>query len=207
MPIKGRTKRDVLNEFRHEEILDAARQVFARKGFRDASVDEIAQAAGVAKGTVYLYYSSKEAVYQAALEDGLRRLIDEIRARMAAATGLREQVRAFVATKLEHFDKHRDFVRIYYAEMGQAMAHPSCMQGKFKELYIEQLELLKDALRAAVERGEVASLDVDLTACMLFDVTRGLITNRLLGWSHASGPEEVDTVVQMAWSGLKKGKR
>src|SRR5512135_2087611 len=108
MALKGRTKREVLAEFRHEEILEAARRVFAQKGFRDTSVDEIAQAAGVAKGTVYLYYSSKEAIYTAALEDGLRRLIDDVRARMGAAAGLREKIRAFVATKLAHFDQHRD---------------------------------------------------------------------------------------------------
>src|SRR4051812_29048738 len=108
MPVKGRTKREVLAEFRHEEILEAARQVFAQKGFRDTSVDEIAQAAGVAKGTVYLYYPSKEAIYNAALEDGLRHLIDAVRTRMDAESGLRGMIRAFVATKLEHFEQHRD---------------------------------------------------------------------------------------------------
>jgi AcrR family transcriptional regulator len=204
MPVKGRTKREVVAEFRHEEILEAARRVFGEKGFRETAVEQIAQAAGVAKGTVYLYYPSKEALYQAALEDGLRRLVAEVRLRMESAVGLRAQIHAFVATKLEHFEQHRDLVRIFYAEMGQAMAHPACLQGRFRDLYLEQLEMLKSALAAAAERGEVRGLDVELAACVLFDVTRGLITNRLLGRSPANGPDhsEVGAVVELVWNGL-----
>ena len=58
-----RTKKDVVTEFRTAGILEAARKVFAKKGFNDATVDDIANAAGVAKGTVYLYYRSKREVY------------------------------------------------------------------------------------------------------------------------------------------------
>ena len=59
MPVLGRTKKDVLSEFRKSELLNAARAVFGKKGFHDASIEEIAEMAEVAKGTVYLYYKSK----------------------------------------------------------------------------------------------------------------------------------------------------
>jgi len=59
MPVLGRTKKDVLSEFRKSELLTAARTVFGKKGFHDASIEEIAELAEVAKGTVYLYYRSK----------------------------------------------------------------------------------------------------------------------------------------------------
>ena len=70
MPLRGVTKREVLADFRRAELVDAASAVFARKGFAGASVDEIAKMAGVAKGTVYLYYPSKHDIYWAALESG-----------------------------------------------------------------------------------------------------------------------------------------
>src|SRR5438045_7862535 len=69
-----RTKKDVVTEFRTAGILEAARKVFAKKGFSDATVDDIALAAGVAKGTVYLYYSSKREVYFAALKFGIEQM-------------------------------------------------------------------------------------------------------------------------------------
>ena len=71
MPVAGRTRKDVVTEFREAEILQAARQVFARQGFADASMEEIAQVAGLAKGTLYLYYDSKRELYRAALRAGL----------------------------------------------------------------------------------------------------------------------------------------
>ncbi|HVB38785.1 MAG TPA: helix-turn-helix domain-containing protein, partial [Vicinamibacterales bacterium] len=65
MPLEGRTKQDVLSEFRCAEILTAARGVFARKGYQAATMDDIAGAAGVGKGTLYLYYRSKRDIYLA----------------------------------------------------------------------------------------------------------------------------------------------
>jgi AcrR family transcriptional regulator len=69
-----RTKKEVVTEFRTAGILEAARKVFAKKGFSDATVDDIANAAGVAKGTIYLYYKSKRDVYFAALKFGLEQM-------------------------------------------------------------------------------------------------------------------------------------
>ena len=69
-----RTKKDVVTEFRTVGILEAARKVFAMKGFNEATVDDIADAAGVAKGTVYLYYRSKRDVYLAALKFGIQQM-------------------------------------------------------------------------------------------------------------------------------------
>ena len=81
MPVLGRTKKDVLSEFRRSELLTAARAVFAKKGFHDASIEEIAEMAEVAKGTVYLYYKSKNELYMEALRFGLESLNKELNAR------------------------------------------------------------------------------------------------------------------------------
>jgi hypothetical protein len=71
MAIAGKTKKDVLLEFRTAEILDAARTVFAQRGFAGATIDAIALAAGVAKGTVYLYFESKRELFLASLREGV----------------------------------------------------------------------------------------------------------------------------------------
>ena len=71
MSVSIKTKKDVVTEFRTSGILEAARKTFAKKGFHDATVDDVAAAAGVAKGTVYLYYRSKQDVYLATLKFGI----------------------------------------------------------------------------------------------------------------------------------------
>src|SRR5499426_3215314 len=120
MPVAGKTRKDVVTEFREAEILQAARQVFARRGFTDASMEEIAQVAGLAKGTLYLYYPSKRELYRKALRAGLSALCDALDRAVAAAPTLGRRVEAYVGTKITHFDEHRDFFRIYLAEFGNA---------------------------------------------------------------------------------------
>src|SRR5689334_532546 len=117
MPVLGKTKQEVLTEFRCSEILDAARKVFARNGFSQATMEEIAEVAGVAKGTVYLYFPSKRAVYLAALRQGIEELHRRTDHRLAATSSTREKIQAFIETRVEYFDENRDFFKIYYSEL------------------------------------------------------------------------------------------
>jgi AcrR family transcriptional regulator len=77
-PATKRTKQEVVTEFRCAEILEAARKVFAKKGFVDATMDDIAAATGLAKGTLYLYFKSKRDVYMKTLQEGLTELLDRV---------------------------------------------------------------------------------------------------------------------------------
>ena len=61
-----------VSERKKTAILDAARAVFSRKGYADAAVEDVAEEAHIAKGTVYLYFKSKEEMYLAALAKDLR---------------------------------------------------------------------------------------------------------------------------------------
>src|SRR6188472_2603840 len=86
MAVLGRTKKDVILEFRTTEILEAARTVFASRGFDGATIDAIALTAGVAKGTVYLYFDSKRDLFLASMREGVLALHEEVSAAMNAAT-------------------------------------------------------------------------------------------------------------------------
>src|ERR1043165_4940374 len=98
--MKNRTKQDVLQEFRTSELLHAARVVFSKRGFHDATIDEIARQAGVAKGTVYLYFKSKEAIYLGALRDGISTLIAEMRSKAEGDGTAEEKMRNLLAAKI-----------------------------------------------------------------------------------------------------------
>jgi len=96
-------------------ILDAARTVFSRQGYAGAAVGEVASEAGVAKGTLYLYFKSKEELYLAALARDLGCLAHRARAEMERAPTLREQILAFLRVRLEYAAANQDFLRIYLA--------------------------------------------------------------------------------------------
>ena len=194
------TKSQVVAAFRRAEILEAARRVFGQRGYATASVDEIARAASVAKGTVYLYYPSKQAIYWAALRNGLTELRSQLRERTEREATLNGKIRAFVATKVEYLSRHRDFFRIYQAEFGRVALSGGCLQKDLRGLYQEQLELLRSAIEAGVKRREIRKLRPELAALGIVAVTRGLITEKLLA-SPASAVD-VDAVVELLWKGL-----
>src|SRR5438034_6410514 len=113
MTTEIKTKKDVVTEFRTSGILEAARKVFAKKGFHEAKVDDIAETAGVAKGTVYLYYASKRDVYFAALKFGIAQMYSLILDELKKVATPEEKLKALIATKLAYFDENRDFFKIY----------------------------------------------------------------------------------------------
>jgi len=198
------TTRQILSAYRRGEILEAARRVFARKGFAKAGIGEIAREAGIAKGTVYLYFRSKDAVYWAALGAGMRELHDEATRQVRAATGTEGKIRAFAETKLRYFDRNRDFLRIYHAELGNALTRPSAANHEFTRIYQEQVGLLASVLRAAARRREIRPVRPEKVAAAIFEITRGLIVQRLL--SEPSGSPEADAafVVDLVLKGLRR---
>jgi len=203
MPVFGRTKKDVLSEFRRSELLIAARAVFGRKGFHDASIEEIADMAEVAKGTVYLYYKSKRDLYMEALRFGVETLNKELKERAEAPGSCLETLRVLTETKIAFFEENRDFFRIYYSELGKLPTHPSAI-AMVRDLYIEQTKVFERVLREGMRRREVRNLDVEKMAFAIADLTRGIATQRLLGTSKTRLGDDVDFVLSFIWKGIAR---
>ena len=198
------TKKDVVTAFRTEEILRAARTIFARKGFYETTVDDIARAAGVSKGTVYLYYSSKNDIYWAALKDGIRELHEKLETAMNSVETVQEKVRTFIAVKMEYYQGNREFFKIYFSEFGNTFSHPLQMQKEIKELYRKQARLLRSVIDQGVREKSVRALSSDAAAYAISDVTRCVITHRLLNWSRKDARQDSDFVFDLVWKGIVK---
>lgn len=196
----GRTKQDVVCEFRTAEILEAARKMFARKGFNGTTVDDIAEAAGLAKGTVYLYFPSKRDIYLAALRQGLTGLIEGTRRAVSAAETPAAKLRAFVSTRLQFAEDNRDLAPILQAEFANLVL-PHVGRG-FRNLYLEQVRTLRLILEEAMEFGEIRAVRADVAAMMIYDMTRSLVMQRRMGWSKASLEEDLEMLLGLIWDGL-----
>jgi len=202
MPVRGKTKQEVVSEFRCAEILEAARKVFSKNGFNETTVDDIAGAAGVAKGTVYLYFRSKREIYLAALTQGIARLNEETRERVEAPDAIQAKIRAFIGTRVRYFEENRDFFKIYQSEFGNILVHPANLHKDFKELYCQQARLLESVLREAAKQGAIRCTRADSTALIIYDMTRALIFQRLLGWSRVDVEKDIEFLFDLIWRGI-----
>lgn len=197
-----RTKKDVVTEFRTSGILEAARSVFAAKGFSEATVDDIATAAGVAKGTVYLYYRSKREIYFAALKSGIEQMFAALEEQLNAETTTEGKLRALISVKLEYFDENRDFFKIYYSELGNLFTHPGALDSEFKTLYLQQAKVIEGILKEGARKKVLRNVRAEQTAFAISDITRGVVSQRILGWSKSKLNQDVDFIFDLIWKGI-----
>ena len=197
-----KTKKDVVTEFRTAGILEAARSVFATKGFNDATVDDIANAAGVAKGTVYLYYRSKRDVYFSALKFGIQQMYAALDEQLKAESTTEGKLRALIAVKLAYFDENRDFFKIYYSELGNLCIHPGAIDSEFKTLYLEQAKVIESILKEGARKKVLRAVRAEQAAFAISDIIRGVVTQRLLGWSKSKTTQDVEFIFDLIWKGI-----
>ncbi|MGI8745296.1 MAG: TetR/AcrR family transcriptional regulator [Bryobacteraceae bacterium] len=193
-PKPGRTKKEVVTEFRCKSILGAARAVFARKGFSAALVDDIADEAGIAKGTVYLYFRSKEEIYLAALVEDLQRFHEQTLEAVKTAQGARQKIRAFAEVGLENCRTHRDFLRIFVSEFHK----PKALAG----LHRQRLHLLASILEEGIQAGEIRPVSVPAAAAALFDIIRGSMERQLLDELKNSPGQDLEFILDLIWTGV-----
>lgn len=192
-------------EYRRRTILDAARTVFSRHGFAGTTVDLIAREADVAKGTLYLYYPSKSAIYAAAVVAALEDLASETVAALGAGGPTRDVLRAFFVTRWRYFERHAEFFRIYLTEQG-ALAQDKAgavVRREAARLHERQVKALERVLEAGVRARELRRVNSRAAARMLFDLSYGVIVRRLRGFASSAAPD-VDEALELLWKGLAR---
>jgi AcrR family transcriptional regulator len=202
MALERRTRQQVLTEFRTAEILSAASAVFGDKGFAAATVEDIARAAGVAKGTVYLYFPSKAEICRAAFARNVGELRQRAVAAITSAPEAASAIRAFATTKLAYFQEHLGFFAVYRGEAWADLGAGGALQSAIAASSEAQIAALADVLEAAIATGEVRPVPTIAAAQAVFDLTRAVIERRLRGDASGSSEDEAALVADLLWKGL-----
>ena len=101
---------------REERMLDAGERIFGRRGFRSASMEEIADASGITKALLYQYFGSKEGLYEACVERARARLFDRLEYEAESASPGRDRLRAVIAAYFEFLDEQRSSWWLLYGD-------------------------------------------------------------------------------------------
>ena len=119
IPARPRGQRKVPRAVREPQMLEMAGRIFAARGFHDASMDEIAEAAGVSKPMLYSYFGSKDGLYFAYVNAAYRELIAAIDQAVAmAGSDPEEQLRLGTVAYYTYVDEHRHAFRVLFREIG-----------------------------------------------------------------------------------------
>jgi TetR/AcrR family fatty acid metabolism transcriptional regulator len=193
-----KTKQQMVTEFRRTEIIDAARSIFARRGFALATMDEVAKEAGIAKGTIYLYFRSKTEVYKAVLDHDMSSLKKSSLERIDAAGTLRDKIEAFILARLENAEARKELFLIMDSESD----HLALTRSRYRDWLREPVRYLAKEIEAASQRGEIRSVPAEKVAWIVADMTRGAIQRRLLNHSDYPVGEDAEFITAFVWAAL-----
>jgi len=136
---------------KRDKIIRAATKVFAKKGFFNARISDIAKEAKVADGTIYLYFNNKYDILISVFEQEIGRMIDQVQAELAKETDPAKQLEIFVATHLREMKRNRNLAEVIQIELRQTnKLIKEYRNNKFSE-YI-------DIMAAIIGRGQEEGL-------------------------------------------------
>ncbi len=180
-------------EQRRDEIVKAATKVFFEKGLQSATMDEIAVAAELSKGTIYLYYKSKEDLYLAVMNVGSTILFDMFDRAVSKAATTIERLRILADTYQEFFREHRNYFRMFhFLQNHQLHKQVSPEMREISQLHQQRVwDLAVGVLRRGVEEG-ILRRDIDPAemAVILWSASNSLLMQidyQYEHWKHSMG--------------------
>ena len=162
-------------EERRAQILAAALSCFASKGYHPATMDDLARAAGLSKGSLYWHFESKEGVLFGAFELFAAELIRRWDVIEAEGVPTLEALRRFAEVALNELADQRPLLGAWV----EFLSHPRARQ-RMAEVYRECRERFAAALHRGIERGEVRRIPVDAAALGLIALFEGLALQALV---------------------------
>jgi TetR/AcrR family fatty acid metabolism transcriptional regulator len=188
---------------KHQRILDAAIQVIAEKGFFHSRVSEIAKRAGVADGTIYLYFKNKDELLMAAIDSAFHGFIGRARTELAKLSGAREKLRRMAFLHLDALGSNRNMAIVFQTEL----RHSAKFLAQFShKLLVEYFDLIKSVLREGQEAGVFRpELPVKIAVNCFFGAVDEMVTAWILSDRDHDYPLSslADVIVDILLKGME----
>ncbi len=157
----------VLSDDTKRAILVGAKRLFIRFGKRKTSVDEIARAAGVGKGTVYFYFKSKEEVWNTIVSEEVEKGIRRITEALDKVETAREKLRSYIQVRYKVFGEELDILNIQQGVLDELFPEITLV---LQELKTKEIGFISGILTYGMDRGEFREVDVELLSMSLVAV-------------------------------------
>lgn len=186
---------------KYDRILDAAQRIFAEHGFHGSQVSRIAKAAGVADGTIYLYFDNKEHILVSLFRQRLGELVDLLGSSIPEADSADAALRKVCRIHYAQLEQNVDLAYVTQIELRQSTLELRRAIGLALKPYLAMIEhILEKGVREGTFRPD---LDIKLTRQLLFGAMDEVVTSWLISGRKYSLAAQAEGTVAFFMRGLK----
>jgi TetR/AcrR family fatty acid metabolism transcriptional regulator len=172
--------KEVIRDFRRDQIIETARRLFGERGTTEVPVDEIAAEAGVARSTVYVYFSNRDDLLHACVAQMYDQLKSAVADILSDSAPPPLRLRELVVGLLERIDESPAFFRLAMAvQSTDSAAGSAAVGGALRMIGLDMIRVLEELVRAGVEAGDFrADVDVDRAVVLIGQQIYGALSVR-----------------------------
>ena len=154
------------------KIFETSMKIFAEKGYEATSIEEITATVGVAKGTLYYHFSSKEEIFNFLIEEGIKLLQNSIDIKTAKHNNYIDKIKAIILIQIKIVKKYEDIITILLSQFwGKEERNKKC-----QSLVYEYISKIEKIVQEGIENGEIKKGDSRAIASEIY----GLICSTLI---------------------------
>ncbi len=187
---------------RRQEILRAAREVFAAKGLHAATLDEIAERADFAKGTLYGYFKNKDDLFLSMLEEEIKNFGHTLRSVLSQRRPPVETIGLMVETIMQTFAQNVDLMRLLTQERWALTTGGGRLEARFMPLFRELTATIADLVRTGIQQRAFRRVDPERTAVAVFNLCHGAAIASFLNQRRIDSAQDVHYITGLLLKGI-----
>ena len=146
------------------KIFETSMKLFAEKGYDATSIEEITSVVGVAKGTLYYHFSSKEEIFEFLVEEGVKLLKNSIEIKTEGLDNSLDKIRAIVLIEIKVLVKYENFMTMVLSEIWGTSARAKICQ----KYMFEYIEMVQEIVEQGIKKGEIINSDANVIVSGIF---------------------------------------
>ncbi len=186
-------------QFRQEEILAAAAPFFAEAGYRQADLQALADRLGIGKGTIYRYFPSKEALFFATVDSGIRELVECVDSALEGEEDVLLYIRKGVESYLDFFDRNPALIELLIIERAEFKDRKEATYFVYKK---ENFEKRKTFVQQAMEKGVLRRMSADRIVGVISDALYGVIFTNHFSKRKVCCKDQAEAILDVVLDGI-----
>lgn len=185
------------------KIFETSMKLFAEKGYDATSIEEITATVGVAKGTLYYHFSSKEEIFKFLVEEGVKLLKNSIAIKTTKLNNSIDRIRAVVLIELKVLVKYESFMTIILSEIwGTGERSKMC-----RDYVFEYIQMIQEIVEEGMKKGEIIEADPNVIASGIFGFVCSSLIYKLRREKNIEVPELFNEIDKSFIKKLKRGEK